>query len=188
MRKLPHRQKADKTHNNKTFNSSLKITRIFTKKSFRKLRLLIISCVVVVIKLNLAHYFYKKFLQNRTSSSWTPKYNYTFDAEVVERRLMPNAGFVFHNKLPKCGSTTMNDILRQLSIRNKFKFRKIEATEMAFDDEPALSEFLNLNLEEGSPFFLMQHHYWTNLTKYGFEQPTYSAFSVVCPLCKFGKY
>lgn len=59
---------------------------------------------------------------------------------------------------------------------------------MAFDDEPALSEFLNLNLEEGSPFFLMQHHYWTNLTKYGFEQPTYSAFSVVCPLCKFGKY
>ena len=41
----------------------------------------------------------------------------------------------------------MNDILRQLSIRNKFKFRKIEATEMAFDDEPALSEFLNLNLE-----------------------------------------
>ena len=82
----------------------------------------------------------------------------------------PNENFVFHNKLPKCGSTTMHDILRQLSTKNSFHYVKMDAQMMNFDEENKLIEWLQANMRE--PFFLMQHHYYMNFTKYGYFQPT----------------
>ena len=93
----------------------------------------------------------------------------------------PNDWFVFHNKLPKCGSTVMNDMLRGLSARNKFKYIKMDAENMKFDEEQKLVDWLHTQgLQEGKPFFLMQHHYWMDFTKYPtakggsekFKQPT----------------
>lgn len=103
------------------------------------------------------------------ASEWKPKYIYDF-TKVELLPSIPNPEFVFHNKLPKCGSTTMNDIVKALSHRNNFNYVKMDAEMMQFDDEKPLLEWLKQNLQE--PFFLMQHHYWMNFTKHGYRQPT----------------
>ena len=56
------------------------------------------------------------------ASEWKPKYIYDF-TKVELLPSIPNPEFVFHNKLPKCGSTTMNDIVKALSHRNNFNYR-----------------------------------------------------------------
>ena len=48
---------------------------------------------------------------------------------------VPNPGFIFHNKLPKSGSTTMHNILTVLSQWNNFEHIKIDSAMMSFDDE-----------------------------------------------------
>ena len=107
--------------------------------------------------------------ENGNPAEWAPIYKYDFK-QVELLPTMPNPDFIFHNKLPKCGSTTMNDIVKSLSARNKFNYVKMDAENMKFDDENNLIEWLNANLRE--PFFLMQHHYWMNFTKHNFKQPT----------------
>ena len=48
---------------------------------------------------------------------------------------VPNPGFIFHNKLPKSGSTTMHNILTVLSQWNNFEHIKIDSAMMQFEDE-----------------------------------------------------
>ena len=60
-------------------------------------------------------------------------------------RAIPNTGFVFHNKLPKSGSSTMNNLLRLLSQKNGFKFVKVEPAQIPndrFDLEKPLVKFV----------------------------------------------
>ena len=48
-------------------------------------------------------------------SQWEWKYNEEIDAKLLDfdyDQGIPNANFIYHNKLPKSGSTTMHDILR----------------------------------------------------------------------------
>ena len=57
----------------------------------------------------------------------------------------PNAKFIFHNKLPKSGSSTMNQLLRQLSKKNNFNFAKVEPSQIPndrFDLEKPLVKFV----------------------------------------------
>ena len=61
------------------------------------------------------------------------------------KRQIPNTQFVFHNKLPKSGSSTMNQLLRTLSRRNKFNFVKVEPAQIPndrFDLEKPLVKFV----------------------------------------------
>lgn len=51
---------------------------------------------------------------------------------------VPNPGFIFHNKLPKSGSTTMHNILTVLSQWNNFEHIKIDSAMMQFEDEANL--------------------------------------------------
>lgn len=83
---------------------------------------------------------------------------------------IPNANFIFHNKLPKSGSTTMHDILRELSTKNLFYYKKMDSANMNFDDDNSLVDYIQENMKK--PFFYMQHHFFTNFTKYGIDQPT----------------
>lgn len=89
------------------------------------------------------------------------------------KRQIPNTRFVFHNKLPKSGSSTMNQLLKTLSRRNKFNFAKVEPAQIPndrFDLEKPLVKFVQETKEE--PFFLLKHHFIFNFTKHGLRQPT----------------
>ena len=64
------------------------------------------------------------------------------DEESIKEHIVnftvPNKGFVFHNKLPKSGSTTMHNILTVLAQWNNFEHIKIDSAMMKFEDEENL--------------------------------------------------
>lgn len=94
---------------------------------------------------------------------------YDFDSDFLAAA--PNPRFVFHNKLPKTGSTTMHNIVGLLSRRNNFTYWKIMSGVMKFGDESTLVQALRMRYRE--PFFLLQHHYWMDFEKYDMVQPTF---------------
>ena len=88
---------------------------------------------------------------------WSSHNQYNFsDVELLPGEL-PNPKFIFHNKLPKCGSTVMNDIVKLLAKQNGFTYTKMDAEKMGFDEQKKLVVWLKQNYNES--FFLMQHHY-----------------------------
>ena len=92
----------------------------------------------------------------------------------------PNQKLFFHNKMPRCGSTTMRNILSDLSIRNNFNFIMILAKEKKYlNSEADLVELIEnrANLKPDLPALAMKHNTFVNFTIYGFEQPTF--FNVV---------
>ncbi|CBY33983.1 unnamed protein product, partial [Oikopleura dioica] len=100
-------------------------------------------------------------------------YDGPIDPQIEEHEedfSIPNANFIFHNKLPKSGSTTMHDILRKLSQKNLFNYKKMDSSNMDFDDDASLVDYIKEN--QKTPFFYMQHHFFTNFTSFGLEQPT----------------
>ena len=112
-------------------------------------------------------------------SNWQPIGNYEHSFKNIKNLLpeAPNKKFIFHNKLPKCGSTTMNDILKNLAAFNHFLYFKMDAETMKFDEEINLIKWIfnhkkSTKMSKNSPLFLMQHHYWMNFSKYDIEQPT----------------
>jgi dermatan/chondrotin sulfate uronyl 2-O-sulfotransferase UST len=130
-----------------------------------------------------------------------------FDAIVTDvhrstvselRPLMPPLGtpplnqrFVFHNKIPKAGSTTMKWLLVGLSKRNKFELDhqrfcidtvnckgRDPQSHIQYDGpdgEVAISEYVPKKLEENQEgkYLLLKHHHWLNFTEAGLEMPTY---------------
>jgi len=54
-------------------------------------------------------------------SKWDWNYSDAIDEKLLEfdyEQGIPNANFIYHNKLPKSGSTTMHDILRYVKYKN----------------------------------------------------------------------
>lgn len=89
-------------------------------------------------------------------------------------RQIPNPNFVFHNKLPKSGSSTMNNLMRGLAQKNSFNYAKVEPSQVPndrFDIEKPLVQFVQETKKE--PFFLLKHHFHFNFTRHGLRQPTY---------------
>ena len=58
----------------------------------------------------------------------------------------------------------MHDILRELSQKNLFYYKKMDSSNMNFDDDESLTDYIRENMKK--PFFYMQHHFFTNFTKY----------------------
>lgn len=86
----------------------------------------------------------------------------------------PNPNFIFHNKLPKSGSSTMNQLLRNLAKKNNFNFAKVEPNQIPndrFDLEKPLVKFVQETKKE--PYFLLKHHFHFNFTRHGLRQPTF---------------
>lgn len=92
--------------------------------------------------------------------------------------------FVFHNKLPKSGSTTMKYIISTLQKANNFHMdyqapcinKATCATDLqdGIGAEKTLSDHVNDEREKfPGKFILLKHQYWLNFTKLGMEQPTY---------------
>lgn len=89
---------------------------------------------------------------------------------------LPNPGFIYHNKLPKCGSTTMHAILGVLARWNNFRYLKLEPSLVKFFDGEKMSKLINTLLERKKvekPFFIFKHHYFFNASAYGLETPTW---------------
>jgi len=83
----------------------------------------------------------------------------------------PNPNFIFYDKLPKCGSSTLNTILRFLQKKHHFNFRKIEPSEVALQENQQLLDILDDEFQ--SPYFLLNHHYFFDFSKFNWQQPTY---------------
>ena len=58
-----------------------------------------------------------------------------------------DSGFVYHNKLPKCGSTTMHAILGVLARWNNFRYLKLEPSLVKFFDGEKMGKLINTLLE-----------------------------------------
>lgn len=98
--------------------------------------------------------------------------------ELDYNRQPESQHFVFHNKLPKSGSSTMNGLLKALAKKNIFNFEKLEPVDIPgdkFDLETPLVKYLKMNLKP--PYFLLKHHYFFNFSKYdlpeGIREATY---------------
>jgi len=108
-----------------------------------------------------------------TVSKWDWNYSDEVDQGLLNynyEQMIPNANFIYHNKLPKSGSTTMHDILRELSQKNLFYYKKMDSSNMGFDDDISLTDYIKENIKR--PFFFHQHHFYTNFTKFDIDQPT----------------
>jgi hypothetical protein len=73
------------------------------------------------------------------------------DDELFETALgmdkLPNPEFIYHNKLPKCGSTTMHAILGVLSRWNSFRYLKLEPSLVKFFDGEKMSKLITTLVE-----------------------------------------
>lgn len=96
----------------------------------------------------------------------------------------PSTQFVFHNKLPKSGSTTMKYIISTLQKANNFHMDYqapcINKATCAQDVEDGLGATTKLaghvkEQRDANPgkFILLKHQYWLNFTEHEMEQPTY---------------
>jgi len=98
-------------------------------------------------------------------------------AEIDYTRPPDSLRFIFHNKLPKSGSSTMNGLLRQLARRNGFNYQKLEPVDVngdRFDLEKPLMNYLQQHFRP--PYFLLKHHFFFNMARYnltGVIEPTY---------------
>jgi len=92
--------------------------------------------------------------------------------------------FVFHNKLPKSGSTTMKYIISTLQKANNFHMdyqapcihKATCATDLqdGIGAEQTLATHVKEEREKNpGKFILLKHQYWLNFTRFGMEQPTY---------------
>jgi len=96
----------------------------------------------------------------------------------------PSSQFVFHNKLPKSGSTTMKYIISSLQKANDFHMdyqspcinKATCATDPAdgIGAESTLANHVKAERDQHpGKFILLKHQYWLNFTEHGMEQPTY---------------
>ena len=97
---------------------------------------------------------------------------------------LPNPKFIFHNKMPKCGSSTMNNILMELAKLNQnFYFQKLDPHAIENDSLTSTKPLANylksnpnfINKNESYPFVILKHHFPIDdfKSKYDIDQPTY---------------
>lgn len=102
-----------------------------------------------------------------------------------------NPRFVFHNKIPKAGSTTMKWLLVGLAKRNNFELDhqrwcidtancvgRDPVTHIQYDGpdgEKAIADYVPKKLaeNESGKYLLLKHHHWFNFSDHGVEMPTY---------------
>jgi len=86
-----------------------------------------------------------------------------------------NLDFIFHNKVPKSGSSTMKHILNYLSKRNKFALDHVRIVKFGYEDNLRLAHHIPKFRKQhpGLPYVLLKHHTFVNFTRYGMKQPTY---------------
>ena len=88
----------------------------------------------------------------------------------------PTPTFIFHNKMPKCGSTTLNFVLKELALNNNFNYEMILSNENLKNDIKGTSERLRSIKTESTHenILVMQHQTFMNFSEVGIiTQPTF---------------
>ena len=114
---------------------------------------------------------------------------------------MPNKMFVFHNKIPKSGSTTFYNIVEALASKNNFdlvhmlpcfdendptmiqdevyfrlsrpSYNLHQSCEHGIQRNQQLVQWVKENRNPARKMFLIKHHVYVNFTAYEQPQPTY---------------
>lgn len=92
-----------------------------------------------------------------------------------------NRNFIFNNKMPKCGGTSLKYILYVLSEDNKFhlEYQAPCITECGDEEDGTdgrvelTNHIKKIKTEKPGNVFLLKHHHWLNFTEWGMENPTY---------------
>ena len=95
-----------------------------------------------------------------------------------------NPNFIFNNKMPKCGGTSLKYILYVLSEDNDFYMDyqapcivKEDCAKNEEDGTDGRSELVKHLKEQKAAkpgkYFLLKHHHWLNFTEVGMDAPTY---------------
>lgn len=91
----------------------------------------------------------------------------------------PSPNFYFHTKMPRCGSTTMRNLIDELAVKNNFKFIMIKSKENIHDEEELVNFIdqqrreLHTQYGENTVSIVMKHSTFINFTRYEKPQPTY---------------
>ena len=83
--------------------------------------------------------------------------------------------FIFHNKIPKAGSSSMKHLLKVLAPLNNFALDHVRIVKFDHVHHKRLIGHLK-NFEKhhpAKPHVLLKHHTFLNFTNFGFRQPTY---------------
>jgi len=147
-------------------------------KIFSLLSILIGSSDTKLTDGGIAHH--KNILSDRDLSSIIPA---RLEYAAAARNPLPNPRFIFHNKIPKCGSTTMANILAALETTNNFNLIHYHPCIKSPCDKSLdgrknsdyLTQELAPEVEEATadrPLVLVKHHHFTNFTAYEMEMPT----------------
>lgn len=102
------------------------------------------------------------------------------DTKLLVKPVIPyNPKFIFHTKLPKSGSTTMNNLLQGLSKRNDFKFSKITPHMLPGDNlrnERPLAKFIRQEFKEivrNQSVVILKHHFPFDFKPHELQTPTF---------------
>lgn len=118
-----------------------------------------------------------------SSPSWDSTVLSDIDQALIKETKIqfepPNPDFIFHNKLPKSGSSTMNQIFSVLSKWNHFKHMKLNGNAIrrqgylfkGFSDEDHMISYMKKIYQP--PMTILKHHFWFNFTEHNMEAPTW---------------
>ena len=91
-------------------------------------------------------------------------------------KIFYNKNFIFHNKMPKSGSTTLGIILKILSEKNNFRYVQLRTDEsrggFQKNDKTALREWYE-RAKDDQKLFLMKHNFPLDIYDVKENNPTY---------------
>jgi len=108
------------------------------------------------------------------------KYNFEYDVENEPLHIDPtNENLYFYNKMPKCGSTMLHTVLKELSTKEKNNFNinhiDTEANDENFNDKFISALFVAESLKQvkedqnPTPLVIVKHHSFINFTSFGLQ-------------------
>ena len=83
--------------------------------------------------------------------------------------------FIFHNKIPKSGSSTMKHLLKVLAPENNFGLDHVRVIASDWHQHSLLMKHVKKYQKKhpGLPHVMLKHHTFLNFSNFGFAQPTY---------------
>ncbi|XP_026325168.1 heparan sulfate 2-O-sulfotransferase pipe isoform X2 [Hyposmocoma kahamanoa] len=111
----------------------------------------------------------EEFQQNALDEVLLPK------AWELNNTARTDSELLFFNRVPKVGSQTLMELLRRLSIRNRFGFnrdnvQRVETIRLSPADQQGLAAMVSAY---DQPSSYIKHVCYTNFTRYGYPNPIY---------------